>query len=108
MLKNLFYKSFLIIQGTLGNKIKVTLLVDTYITAFGFIAEKFVKIVYKRLGIQLQCLTKSKTRKRFDNWDAWFVTYAIFFILSVENYIQSLALLFIIKLRQNFMIFGRF
>ena len=51
MLKDLFYKSFLGIQYTLGNKIKATKLDNIYAAKFDFIDEKFIKIVYKRLEI---------------------------------------------------------
>ena len=60
MPKNSFYKCFLTIQCTLGNKIKVTTLVDPCAAGFGFINEKFIKIVCKKLEIQPQCLTKPK------------------------------------------------
>lgn len=60
MLEDLFHDSFLIIQYILSNKIKVTTLVTTFATRFGFIDEEFVEIVYKRFEIQSQCMTKSK------------------------------------------------
>ena len=60
MLEDLFCKSFFIIQCTLGNEIKVITLVNTCITGFGFINEKFVEIIYEKLEIQPQYLTKSK------------------------------------------------
>ena len=67
MLENLFYKSFLNIQYKLGNKIKTTTFVDTYATRFGFINEKFVKIIHKKLETQSQRLIKPKQIQRFDN-----------------------------------------
>ena len=51
MLENLFYKSFLTIECILCNKIKATILVDTCITRFCFINEKFVEIVYEKIEI---------------------------------------------------------
>ena len=66
MLENLFYKSSLTIYYRLKNKIKTIILVDTCAIGFGFIDEKFAKIVYKKLEIQPQRLTKSKPIQRFD------------------------------------------
>lgn len=60
MSKDLFCESFLIIQHTLGNKIKAISLVDICATRFGFINEKFVEMIYKRLEIQPKYLTKPK------------------------------------------------
>ena len=51
MLEDLFCKSFLIIQCTLGNKIKIITLIDICATEFGFIDEEFVEIVCKKLEI---------------------------------------------------------
>lgn len=61
ILKELFYKSLLIIQCTLSNKIKAITLIDIYDTRFGFVAKEFAKIVCKKLEIQLQHLTKLKS-----------------------------------------------
>ena len=107
MPKNLFYKSFLTIQCILGNKIKATILIDTCATRFGFINEKFAEIVYKKLEIQPQRLTKPKPIQRFDNKVAYPVTYAIYLMLFVENYIKSLAPLLITKLGYHSIILGR-
>lgn len=51
MLKNLFCENPLTIQCILGNKIKKTILVNTYSTRFGFINKKFIKIIYNKLAI---------------------------------------------------------
>lgn len=51
MLKNLLYKNLLIIQCTQKNKIKVIILINTYITKFDFMNKKFVKIICKKLDI---------------------------------------------------------
>lgn len=51
MLKNLLYKNLLIIQCIQKNKIKVIILIDTYITKFDFINKKFAKIICKKLDI---------------------------------------------------------
>ena len=104
MLEDLFYKSFLTIQCILSNKIKTTTLVDTCPTGFGFINKKFAEIVYTRLEIQLPCLTKLKPIQAFDGRAAWPKTHAIYFILSIENYNKSLALLLITSLGQHSMI----
>lgn len=49
--KDLFYNNFLIIQYTLDNKIKATILINTYNTSFNFINEKCIEIIYKRFEI---------------------------------------------------------
>ena len=107
MPKNLFCKSFLNIQCTLGNKIKVTTLIDTCAIGFGFINEKFVEIICKRLEIQPQRLIKPKPIQEFDSRAARPVIYAIYLTLSVGNHTESLAHLLITKLGQHPMIFGR-
>ena len=107
MPKNLFCENPLTIQCTLGNKIKVTILIDTCATRFGFIDKKFAEIVCKKLEIQPQCLTKPKPIQRFDGRAARPVTHAIYPTLSVGNHIESLAPLLITKLGQHPMILGR-
>ena len=79
MLEDLFCKSPLTIQFTLGNKIKAIILVNTCATKFSFINEKFTEIVYKRLEIQPQRLTKPKPIKKFDGWATrlWFMLYIL-------------------------------
>lgn len=49
--KNLFCKSFFIIQYMLNDKINTIILIKIYIIRFGFITEKFAKIVCKKLEI---------------------------------------------------------
>ena len=66
MLEDLFCERPLTIQCTLGNKIKATTLVDSCVTGFGFIDEKFAEIVCERLEIQSQHLTKPKPIQGFD------------------------------------------
>lgn len=51
MPKNLFCESFCPIHCTLGNKIKITILVNTCTIEFSFINKKFAKIICKRLKI---------------------------------------------------------
>ena len=106
MLENLFCKSFFTIQCTLGNKIKVTTLIDTCTIRFSFIDEKFAEIVCERLEIQFQRLTKPKPIQGFDDKAIRPVTYTIYPTLSVENHTKSLVPLLITKLGQHPMIFG--
>lgn len=49
---SLFYKSFLIIQYILGDKIKTTILFNLSITRFRLIKKKFAKIVCQSFEIQ--------------------------------------------------------
>ena len=107
MLEDLFCENFLTIQCTLGNKIKVITLIDIYTTAFDFINKKFAEIVCKKLEIQSQHLIKPKPIQRFDSRVIRPIIHVIFPMLFVENYTESLALLFIIKLGQHFIILGR-
>ena len=107
MLKDLFCESSLIIEYTLGNKIKAAILINIYAIRFGFIDEKFAKIVCKKHEILLQCLIRSKPIYRFDGGVVQLVIHAIYSTLSVKNYIKSLAPLFITKLRQYPIILGR-
>ena len=107
MPEDLFYESPLTIQCTLGNKIKVTILVDTCATGFGYIDEKFAEIVCEKLEIQPQRLIKPKPIQGFDGRAAQPVTHAIYPTLSVGNHTESLAPLLITKLGQHPMILGR-
>ena len=77
------------------------------LVGFGFIDEKFVKIICKTLEIQLKRLIKHKSIQEFDSKDAWLVTHIIYFTLSVENHIKNLAFLLITKLEQYFIILDR-
>lgn len=52
MSKNLFCKSFFIIQYTSGNKINVITLVDTCATRYGFIDAKFAEMICQILEIE--------------------------------------------------------
>ena len=52
MPKDLFCKSLFTIQCTLGNKIKVTTLVDICATGYGFIDEEFAETVCQVLEIK--------------------------------------------------------
>lgn len=45
MLENIFYERLFIILYTLGNKVKVILLTNTFATRYSFINTKFVKKV---------------------------------------------------------------
>lgn len=49
MFKDLFCEDLLIIQYILKNKIKAIIFI--FAIRFGFIAKKFMKIIYKKLGI---------------------------------------------------------
>ena len=107
MPEDLFCKSSLTIQYTLGNKIKATTLVDICATGFGFIDEKFAKIICKKLEIQPQRLTKPKPIQGFDGRATQPITHAIYPTLSVGNHTKSLVPLLITKLGQHPMILGR-
>lgn len=52
MPKNLFGKGFFTIKYTLGNKIKVIILVDIYAIDYDFINKKFAKIICQTLDIK--------------------------------------------------------
>lgn len=106
MLENLFCEIFLIIQYTLGIKIKVIILVDLYTTRLGFINEKFVKIIYKKLEIQPQHLIKLNFIQRFDGRVAKPVIHIIYPILFMRKYNQSMALLLISRFGQHPIIFS--
>lgn len=106
ILKDLFYKSFHIIWYIVDYKIKAIILVDTCTIGFGFINKKFMRIVYKRLGIQTQRLIKLKPIQEFDSRAAKLIIYTIYSILFVGKNIKSLASLLITKLGQYLMIFG--
>ena len=49
MPKNLFYESFFTIQCTLRNKIRATILANTFATRYRFIDEEFAETVAKFL-----------------------------------------------------------
>ena len=98
MPENLFCKSLLTIQCTLGNKIKARILVDTCTTGFGFNDEKFVEITCKRLEIQPQRRTKPKPIQGFDDRATWPVTHTIYLTLSIGNHTKSLVSLLITTL----------
>ena len=83
-------------------------MVDTCATRFGFIDEKFIEIVCKKLKVQSQLITKLKPIQGFDNKAARPVTYAIYLTLSVGNHTENLAPLLIKKLGQHCMIFDHF
>ncbi len=74
MPKDLFCESLFTVQCTLGNKINAITLVDTCATGYGFIDEKFAKIVCQILEIEPQCLTKPKPIQEFDGRAAQPVT----------------------------------
>lgn len=61
MSKNLFYKSLFTIQYTLGNIIKIIILVNTYIIGFTFIDKKFPEIIYNSFEPNLT-LESDKTK----------------------------------------------
>lgn len=60
MPKDLFCKSFFIIQCITKNIINAIILVDISTTRYGFINEKFAEIIYQMLKIEPLCLTKPK------------------------------------------------
>ena len=70
MLEGFFCKSLLTIQYTLGNKINATRLINICATGFNFIDEKFAEIIYEKLEIQSQRLTKPKPIQGFDDKNA--------------------------------------
>lgn len=82
------------------------ILANTFVTRYGFINTKFAKKVYQIFEIKSQCLIKQKQIQKFNSKAAKFITYVIYPILTMDTYIKSLALLFIIKLGNYLMIFS--
>lgn len=91
----------------IGNKIERILLANICVIKNSFMDEKFAEKVYQILEIKLQRLIKPKQIQEFDSRAAKYVSYAIYLILIIDNYIESFAHLLIIKLGHYFMIFGQ-
>lgn len=98
--KNLSCDSFFTIQYKISNKIKISTLINTYITRFGFIDKKFAEIVYQKLEIKSQCFTKQKLIQGFDSKATKTIIYIIYLMLFVGKHTKSFALLLIVKLGQ--------
>lgn len=94
----MFYESKFIIQYTLGDTIKLIILVNIFVTRFGLIDKKFIEIFYKKLKIQFYYLIKSKLIQEFNSRSTWFNIFTIYLMLFEKDYINSLAFLFITKL----------
>ena len=107
MPKDLFCKSLFTIQYILGNKIRATILADTYATGYSFIDEEFAETVCQVLEIEPQHLIKPKQIQGFDGKVAKPITHAIYPTLTVGDHIESLAPLLITKLRNYLMILGQ-
>ncbi len=102
--EDLFWENLLTIQYTLGNKIKITILVNTCAIGFEFIDKNFAETICKKLEIQPQCLTKPKPIQGFDNKTTKSVTHAIYLTFSMGKHTESLSPLLITKLGQYSMI----
>lgn len=66
MSKDLFYKSFFIVQYILKKKINAIILINIYVTGYNFIDKKFTEMVCQTLVKKAQCLTKLKQIQEFD------------------------------------------
>ena len=83
------------------------ILANTCATRYGFINEKFAETVCQILEIEPQRLIKLKQIQKFDDRIAKPIIHIIYPILAINTHIKSLILLFIIKLRNPFIILGQ-
>lgn len=81
-------------------------LANTCAIGYGFIDKKFAEKACQVLKIEPQCLIKSKQIQKFHDKATKLITYAIYPILIVAIYIESMVSLFITKLENYHMIFS--
>lgn len=96
--EDLFCENSLIIQYISSKKNKAIILVDTFAIRFAFIDKNFIEFICKKLQIQPQCPTKSKPIYGLDGRAFWLVVHAIYYTLSVQNYIEGPTFLLITRL----------
>lgn len=82
------------------------ILANTCAIGYGFIDEKFAEKACQVLKIEPQCLIKSKQMQKVHGRATKLITYAIYPILIVAIYTESLISLFITKLENYHMIFS--
>lgn len=104
MPKHLFCQSLSSIQYTQENKIIAIILANTYVNGYNFIDQKFQETICQVFKIKSQFLIQLKQIQRFDVRIAKPITYAIYFTLTIDIYTESLIPLFIINLKNYFMI----
>lgn len=83
------------------------ILTNTYAISYSFIDEKFAKIICQVLITKPQRLMKLKLIQKFDSRAANSISHAIYPILIVGTYTESLPPLLIIKLRNYLIILSQ-
>ena len=106
---NLFTDEALVVAYSLGrmNEIMITSLLDMGATGIAFIDLAMARHVCDILKISFIQLAKPKPIKKFDGKPAPPITHVIYPTLMMQDHIESLASVLIMKLGQHLLILGK-
>ena len=108
---NSFVKSSFVHDCTLFSFFKqlhVKILLNINVIDYSFIDENIARIVCDKFDIKLVALQKFKFLKNFNDRMIELITYVIYFNFILQNHIESLASMFIIKLKNHQFILNKF
>ncbi len=104
MKNDLFDETFVLIDCVLRDKILTITMIDIDVTEYAFVDESVAQSLCEILKIELVQLIKKRLVKAYDERKDQIITHVIYSKMTIQEHIESLIFMLIIKLRQQILI----
>jgi hypothetical protein len=104
MKNDLFDETFVLIDCVLRDKIFTIAMIDIDVTEYAFVDESVAQSLCATLKIELVQLIKKKLVRVYDERKDQIITHVIYSKMTIQEHIESLIFMLIIKLRQQTLI----
>ncbi len=104
MKNDLFDETFVLIDCVLRNKILTIAMIDIDVTEYAFVDESVAQSLCEILKIELVQLIKKRLVRAYDERKDQVIIHVIYSKMTIQEHIESLIFMLIIKLRQQILI----
>jgi hypothetical protein len=107
MKNDLFDETFVLINCVLKDKIFTIAMINIDVIEYAFVDESIAQSLCETLKIELVQLIKKRLIKVYDERKDQIITHVIYSKMTIQEHIESLIFMLIIKLRQQILIFEK-
>ncbi len=104
MKNDLFDETFVLINCVLKDKIFTIAMINIDVIEYAFVDESIAQSLCETLKIELVQLIKKRLIKVYDERKDQIITHVIYSKMTIQEHIESLISMLIIKLRQQILI----
>jgi hypothetical protein len=104
MKNDLFDETFVLIDCVLKDKILAIAMINIDVIEYAFVDESVAQSLCETLKIESVQLIKKRLVRVYDERKNQVITHVIYFKMTIQEHIESLIFMLIIKLRQQILI----